>query len=278
MESERIKLLAEEHGLSYQLAFMAEINRLNPLAGRRVLEIGGSNLPRCFVLDALGAVQWICVDHIEADHHSLWPRHYAKEGVISLSKHVVVDQLQAYAILDGQIEDIPTSFANEFDAVVSIAAFEHVLKLGSLLDRVYDVLKPGGSLVSLFSPIWSCHNGHHITDVKDKSGRIFTFNASPIPPWGHLLMRPSQLRRHLLSHTDSESADEMVHQVYHSQNVNRLFVEDYYAYLKESRFTNFELVAVMPSGIPDAIQKKLENLHPGRQRFSHQGLLIKAHK
>lgn len=279
MTPERARFLAEEYGLSYQIDFMAQINRHHPLAGRRVLEVGGSNLPRAFVLEDLGAAQWVCVDHIiPSVHPKLWSKHFAQEGVIPLSGHVDVGRLQPYAILNGQIEDMPASFTGQFDVVVSIATFEHVLKFGGMLDRIHDVLMPGGSLVSLFSPIWPCHNGHHIWDITDKAGRVFSFGSSPIPAWGHLLMRPAQLRQHLLAHTDPQCADEIVHQVYHSPEVNRLFVEDYYAFLQGARFADFQLMPVMPSGIPDDIQKALETLHPGRRLFSHQGLLLKARK
>jgi hypothetical protein len=115
--------------------------------------------------------------------------------------------------------------------------------------------------------------------VSDKSGKTFYIDSSPIPKWGHLLMRPPEMYRYLLAHTDAEAAGEIVWQVYHSENLNRLFVEDYEAYFRDSRFASFSARSFVPDvDPPPEIQIELERLHPGRRQFSKIGLLVCCNK
>src|ERR1700677_1908088 len=95
-----------------------------------------------------------------------------------------------YAVIDSDICRL--SIFDYFDAVVSIAAFEHIPKFGGLLDRIYDALRAEGQLISLYQPIWSCINGHHLWGVKDKAGHEHDFGSGIVPPWGHLLMTQPQ--------------------------------------------------------------------------------------
>ena len=62
---EILSSFGKKYDLTYQLDFLKIIDSLHPLKGLRVLEIGGSNLPRGLVLDELGARQWICVDDLK---------------------------------------------------------------------------------------------------------------------------------------------------------------------------------------------------------------------
>ena len=84
---------------------------------------------------------------------------------------------------------------------------------------------------------------------------------------------------YLLDHTDAETAGEIVSQVYHSENLNRLFVEDYEAYFRNSRFSGVSLESFVPDvDPPPEVQRELERLHPGRQQFSKIGILARCHK
>jgi hypothetical protein len=106
--------------------------------------------------------------------------------------------------------------------------------------------------------------------VVDQKGRVFDFANSPIPPWGHLLMRPAELYSFLINHTDPIAAQEMVYYVYHSPHINRLFVEDYLQFLSKSSLHGD--VSLMDGKEPDPdIQEKLQTLYPGRQYFYNCG-------
>jgi hypothetical protein len=92
-------------------------------------------------------------------------------------------------------------------------------------------------------------------------------------------MRPQRMYQYLLDHTDSETADEIVYHVYHSEILNRLFYEDYAEYFAMSRFEKIDLIKWLPDVQPDAAtQKQLEELYPGRKQFAAQGILAVCEK
>lgn len=274
-----LKFYQTEFNLSSQLDLLLEIDRHFCLEGKRVLEVGGSNIPRSFVFDHLGVRQWISIDRVYPENRLYWPKQYKHTGVIPLSADVDYELLERHVILDGRIEDLPASFHNRFEAVVSIDAFEHVSKFSSMLRNIHRALCPGGALLSIYSVIWSSHFGHHLWGVTDKAGRTFYIESSPIPKWGHLLMRPPEMYRFLLDYTDLETADEIVYHVYHSENLNRLFFEDYELYFSQSAFNDIAILKFVPDTEPDMdTRKKLETLYPGRTHFEINSMLVKAIK
>src|ERR1039458_7291910 len=107
---------------------------------------------------------------------------------------------------------------------------------------------PACSCLVVYSVIWSSHFGHHLWGVTDKAGNTYYIESSPIPKWGHLLMRPHEMHRYLLDHTDFETADEIVYHVYHSEILNRLFFEDYQAYFAQSKFKKINISKFMQIG------------------------------
>jgi SAM-dependent methyltransferase len=276
---EALKAYKDKFNLSGQLDMLLGIHGSSPLTGKVVLEIGGSNIPKPFVLDVLKVKKWVSVDKVYAQNRALWPLQYQDAEVIPIARDLQFDALSDYAIVNGFIEYMPLSFAGRFDAIVSIDAFEHVLKFATMLDRAYDALKPGGQLTAMFSPIWSSHIGHHLWGVTDQSGRTFYIESSPIPPWGHLLMRPHEMYKYLLDHTDPVAADEIVYHVYHGEYLSRLFMEEYETYLRGSRFRSHSIRSFVPDvAPPPEVQLELERLHPGRKQFSQIGIYINCEK
>jgi hypothetical protein len=143
------------------------------------------------------------------------------------------------------------------------------------MDKMFHALRPGGRLFSLFSPIWSAHDGHHLPQIQDLAGNQYHFGNSPIPPWGHLLMRPMELFDHLIGvGCDKAFAREVVYYVYSSNHLNRFFLEDFLQIVRRSDFKVVEVTPVFPRPVPPAIQARLEQLHPGRSDFSHNGVLL----
>ncbi len=267
-----------DYGLNYQLGHLAALDSISSLRGKRVLEIGGSNLPRSLVLGDLGAAQWIGTDYWDdvsdidgyvSDRSSTkcsgLNAHYRTEKVLSSRGDTNAALALDYAILLGNIADL--NISEHFDAVVSIAAFEHILKFGGMLDRAYDALKPGGVLLSAFSPIWPAPDGHHLWGLRDKVGNEYNFESSLIPPYGHLLMSPPQMRQHLLRTVDPETADEAIYKIYYLPDLNRLFFEDYIDYFKASKFRITNVLATGQRTIPDELQSRLEAACPGKHQF-----------
>ena len=273
---EKAAALKETYGLAYQVDFLSHINVAYPLAGKRVLEVGGTNLPRGLVLGEFGAKQWVGIEPFGTEDPRQRNQHYRSEQIFSVTDDSAKILAADYAIIDGDVNRL--GIADHFDVVISIAAFEHVLKFGGMLERVYQALRPGGHLESLYMPIWPCPNGHHLWGIKDKAGVEYNFGSFIIPPWGHLLMTPPQLRAYLLTKTDPDCADDIVHFTYHDPVINRLFVEDYAAYLDASRFARKDLLRMGQTQIPDWVQQRLTANFPGRTSFDCSTLFMRAVK
>ena len=63
-ESSSIESLQAKFGLTYHVPYALQGDALVGLRGKRILEVGGS-LPRGFVLDELGAAQWVGIEEME---------------------------------------------------------------------------------------------------------------------------------------------------------------------------------------------------------------------
>ena len=274
------QILRERYGLSYHVSYCATADHQLGFAGKRILEIGGS-LPREFVRECLGVASWVAIEYLgywntvdavehregECGGHRLFQTPTI-ELAAATGSHLDTD----YLVLNGGVEDAPSTLDNQFDAAFSIACFEHISRLPKALESIHRLLKPGGRLFTMFSPIWSAHDGHHLPAITDASGRQFGFWQSPIPPWGHLMATPSELYAYLLNHTDAAAAEEMVYYVYHAPHINRLFVEDYVRYFKHS---SFAVKLCQPTFLTDmvpAAQAELERRHPGRAHFRNNGI------
>lgn len=286
MDADRIKALQSRFGLSYHVPYALSAENLVGLKGKDVLEVGGS-LPAGFVWEGLGARRWISIEEMEywrestaTGHGQGTPPVQAFAG--SLAEVGDVDALGGHAVLDGRIEALPASLHGCFDVVFSIAAFEHIDRMPLALEAMFKALRPGGAVFTMYSPIWSAHDGHHLPTIVDASGKRFDFSSSPIPRWGHLTMRPPELYRHLLNHTDAATAGQIVYYVYHSPHINRLFTEDYIGFFQQSPFTVERIQLIFPfqgaEGQVEKAQKTLEGLHPGRRHFLNNGILAVLRK
>ena len=129
--------------------------------GKSVLDLGCGQGALCFDLAQAGARRVLGIDlnpdEVEAANNSL-TLHYA-----------VFDDVLAFRVVD--IRDLQ----EEFDLVVSADAFEHILELESVLVHVARLLRPGGSLLVGFGPLYnSPYGGHRRMHM-------------PIP-WGHRML------------------------------------------------------------------------------------------
>lgn len=270
MNDQDIERIKKKYDLDYHIPFAMTAQEKVDLRGKRILEIGGS-LPREFVIGMLGAERWIAIE--ELGYYDEVHSKIERERIFTMDEVRDVDALGDYAVVSGRAERLADPFFERFDVVFSIAAFEHIDRFPMALSRMHRALKPGGRLFSMYSPIWSAYNGHHLHGVTDKQGRTFSFGNLPIPPWGHLFMRPPQMYRHLLAHTDPDAAAEIVYHVYNSPSINRLFTEDYVDYFVGSAFKVDEIAAIFFAQVPDETQQRLQALYPGYKHFGNNGLM-----
>lgn len=262
----------------YYLNALSDFRQHGTFLGLRVLEIGGSALPRRLVFDALGARQLVCVDIINhasgAYQQSEHAAHYAEVGIEPLTA-AARPGTQRYQIFDGSAADIPAGFFGQFDVVFSINAFEHVVPLERVVERAHKALRPGGLLFSQFGPIWSCEVGSHFWVRPD-----FCFNApDPMPPWAHLRYTREQLADLLrAAGIDGDDLHQALYQLYESGFVNRRFFEEYEAVMATSPFATSSVEGLWHRPVPEAMQAELERRHPGRRDFAAYGIRIVARR
>ena len=111
------------------------------------------------------------------------------------------------------------------DVVLSCCAIEHILNIPAVLDKIYDVLKPGCHAFINGSPIWTGPCGHHLWFSATDGTRYF-FNGSgdkqPVQNWWHLLFPPEELEKKLSDVIPLDHANGIVHYIHFSDNLNRL--------------------------------------------------------
>jgi SAM-dependent methyltransferase len=272
--AEQIQTLREKYSLNYQVANVLTADVMVGLEGKRVLEVGGS-LPEAFVFNELKVASWLALEEMD---------YYAVSGATSPGKSNAIPLSRLakppanYQLAHGQIEQFPSHLAESFDVVFSTSAFEHIADLATGLKRMHAALVPGGYLVSIFSPIWSSYNGHHLHSITDSQGKVFNYGKADIPPWAHLLMTPSEMRDHLRQLTDEATVQEIVFQIYKSSSINRLFCEDYISLVTASPFTVLKMDRTFESEVPPSVQETLERRYPGYRSFSNNGLRIVLRK
>jgi cephalosporin hydroxylase len=271
--------------LSYHVEFAYACQQILGFQDKDVLEVGGS-LPEDFVFNYLGAKSWSAVEtpdyeeslkkaggltHTGTILPSIQPQDYSKMGFKNRT-------LGRYNLFLDNIENLTDEYHNQYDLVFSIATFEHINKLPESLEKMFLSLRPGGQVFSLFAPIWSGSDGHHLPNIKDQQGRQFNFGNSPIPPWGHLLMTPSEMTQHLYQYIDKETADLMVYYIYDSPHINRFFTEDYIKFFHQSSFKLNHFETVFMNETNPEIQHSLEKLHPEKNKFNNRGILVVLEK
>ncbi|MFQ3613961.1 MAG: methyltransferase domain-containing protein [Cyanobacteriota bacterium] len=279
LSEEQIQECQAKFNLTYHVPYASVCQRMLGFKGKDVLEVGGS-LPEQFVFEYLHVNSWSAIetpDYAESLREVGGITHLGTRlsEVNDISEYSYQQNSDSrYKLYLENIEDLPVFLYEKYDLIFSIAAFEHISKFPAALRKMYYALKPGGKLFSMFSPIWSAFNGHHLPEIVDKSGSRFEFNRSPIPPWGHLLMRPAQMCQYLYQHTDEETADLMVYYIYQSPHINRLFTEDYVQFFNQSRFAIERLELTFPVNPDSETQAQLENAFPGRKWFGNNGILV----
>ncbi len=200
--------------------------------------------------------------------------------VIGMNPHPAFPQLPLGVTLpervkllreDGRNIPLPD---NSVDAVFTVATVEHVLGLDAFYTEIRRVLKPGGLLHADFAPVWSSNVGHHVKAIcGDKQARFWQPGKNPIPDFGHLLMSPDEMRSFLLS---GPCADELVapivNWIYFEDEINRCFLEDHLAALRNSDLWCLRL-ARKPGVHPDPDQAlRLAQMYGAERDFTSFGL------
>ncbi|MBL8599247.1 MAG: hypothetical protein JNL14_16055 [Devosia sp.] len=264
--------LESEFGVArYQVEAIQKLLEYTSLTGRRVLEVGGSNLPQRLTHGVLGAAEWVSVDIIGQGAYQLSQQseHYSSIGIRPLRDAATAVGRADYVILDGPIEealDLPLGY---FDVVVSITSFEHILAIPAALAAIRRAKRVGAPFFSYHGPIWSGPYGHHVW-----VDSLLNFNNDEwIEPHGHLLHSPPEMYARVVSRVGHERAQRVVLQMYNEPRINRFFYEDYEAFFRGA-LVDLEISSYFDRPLPDGRQLRLEALYPRYRRFSAYGMTV----
>lgn len=273
-----IQYCQEEFDLTYHVPFAFNCAQQVGFKDKHVLEVGGS-LPPAFVFEHLEAGSWTACETPLYDAALKESGGITHQGTV-IGSAIVAQQgfgeplAQRYSFFLANIEELPAEHEQTYDLIFSIAAFEHILKFPIAIDKMYRALKPGGQLFSLFAPVWSSYNGHHIPDITDADGNVFSFMNNTIPPWGHLLLSSSEMFRHLLKSTDYATASLITYYIYHAPSINRLFCEDYAGFILQTPFIMETFNAMFNIDVPEEIFGHLQRMYPSRINFGNNGIRV----
>lgn len=269
-------------GLSdYTLNALEKMVREFDFFNKDVLELGGWNIPSAITLGDLGARSWTCVDIIDGDLLGGYQKkrfpYLSKIKVLDMSKskeHFDEDKPGHY-VFNGDATKLPYSFHQRFDAVISLAALEHVLDVPSFLFAVVNSLKKGGIFFTQFGPLWNCYNGHHAWVSPD----IHFNNNHHIGNWGHLLLTPVELFDKLIkSGFSSKISAEAIFQIYTSPRINRYFAEDFLHFFSRAGFSAVTCHSSWKCPPPTDVQERLTYLFPKYNDFETCSLFFRCNK
>ena len=223
------------------------MNRKLGVEGKDVLEVGG-RLPRRFV-EAAKPTGWTCVDLLIEEE--------VNEG--------------SFRLIPGDAAEIPLA-DESVDLVFSSSAFEHISNLGSALAEMARVLRPGGSVYSDFSPIWSSAHGHHLRSrARDalRAARMW-----PPPTWFHLTKTRREMREYLGEQLSAEDQRIVERWLYRRPSINRLFYEDF-VHLFHASPLKVRFIDLKQGEEPnEATLELLQRRQPGRSNFHVAGFRV----
>lgn len=255
----------------YQQEALGLLSNYASLAGKRVLEVGGSNLPKALTHGELGAREWVSVDIIGQGAYQLEQQsdHYATIGISQLADAASKIGASSYVILDGAIENAINLPEGYFDAVLSITSFEHILAVPAAMKAIKRAKTRNAPFFTYHGPIWSGPSGHHVW----VDSQINFNNDTWLQPHDHLLCTPPEMYSLLVRRLGEAKAQMVTLQMYHEPRINRLFFEDYEEYFR-STLQDVEIGTYFDNPIPDARQARLEKLYPRYSRFSPYGMTV----
>ena len=151
------KSLLSSHGASLSDFFhLMDSNSVQPFYGKNVLEIGG-NISRGFVNELFQPKSWTSIGCFN-NGEKYDERHLLSGPTIETLS--TTDIHCNYGFRDFVRYVLPLLDHSQFDIVYSVAAFEHIHRLGDCLELLSE-LSPGGLLYSYFTVCWFGPDGHH---------------------------------------------------------------------------------------------------------------------
>ncbi|GHT37469.1 hypothetical protein AGMMS49593_04560 [Endomicrobiia bacterium] len=233
------------------------------------------------ILEDFGAEKCVCIDKVQPYQAEMWCKHYKsmkhydKYGVTLAQAF----EEQDYFMYEMYGEDITEDFFAQFDVCVSLACFEHVKPLTTVLKNICSSLKKGGVLLTEFGPIWSCAVGSHWRYKWNECD----FNVPGlISPFAHLRLSIEQIGDLLRKQFPLDSDENIMRGAYdikteHGYYVNQLFFEDYEGFFKSSDFSSYEICSPWEYNVGNEYFEELKEKIPYK-RFDVYNMFILAVK
>lgn len=135
---------------------------------------------------------------------------------------------------------------------------------------MHRVLRPGGSVLLSFEPVWTCSYGHHLHHRPAL--------AALLPPWAHLLFTPASMRAALAERWPADaplSLDAAIQWIYVGPALNRLPGPELRRLLEQGPF-EVEWIAPLPDADDERLRAIAEWL-AGVLPFSAAELLTRGY-
>lgn len=216
------------------------------LAGKRVLEVGGS-VPADAVRK-FGVSHWTACD--------LYP---------------VTPDAPDYTTLAVDACNTPLE-SESMDAAYSVCAFEHFDDLGAVLAEVHRTLRPGARFFTQFAPIWTSAVGNHVW-INHPEHSLVTFNDHVIPRWGHLALTEAELEAFLTITRGASLARAVSDYIWRNTYINRVPEAEFRRVIEASPFEVevYEWWGGFTAPQP-AMRAELETLWPDAGEFGAEGI------
>lgn len=191
---------------------------------KEIIEVGGY-FPKDIVLSQ-GIKKWVSVDP-------------------QIPNEINEEQ---YVAFKGDILNFPCK-EESFDIVFSSNAFQYISNFKQTMAYLHRLLRTGGKVFSHFGPIWSSPDGNNFENLILSDGKVINFWENNIlPKWYHLLYSECELREIINKYFSSKDTDIIINFLFHSNNINRLFFNDY---LEIFRSTGFKIILFKASDLLD---------------------------
>jgi len=154
----------------------------------------------------------------------------------SFSKRMLNDhKVSDTEIICADMSSVPEISNNSIDVIVSIATFEHIIDLKSVLEESYRVMKVGAVLHASFSPIWRHYYGSHL--------------SKELPfPWTHLIFDEPTVRRTL------ERLQGIPRRAVLYSGLNKLTLSDYNRIIRSTPFSEYKMYQTTSSSIKKVVK------------------------
>ncbi|NCA93574.1 MAG: methyltransferase domain-containing protein [Sphingobacteriia bacterium] len=266
---EKRRKFLEKYSISpdYHLSILSYIDENFGLRGKRILELGGSNIPREIVIKDFGVKQYVGIDYVDSwwkdPNHEIETLHSLKDfkKIFSLS--------EPYLIFSGRIDDLPDGIISDsFDIIISFSSIEHFRNISLMLKKASDVLKKGGFYFASSEPIWSSGKGHHFWINEN-----YNFHVTNDFDFAHLLYSKDEFLNQFKLKNEIE---KVAYQIYDWDGINRFFYGEIEAGVLNSSFSEkhiYPFVIQEPSiDILNKLYQKYGDEIKNKNDFSIRGI------